>query len=348
MGRDFLAFVHFRASDGRMAFQSDHAPRTPTSIWSGRVEYSYNVLVPATVPDGDYRVVVGLYDKKAADRGWDHPALEALDGAIAEKGQERATSCQVGILKVDAGAPLPELPAPALDLDGFVVTFDEEFDDLSVSAAGPGTRWFTATKENFGDARFVEQKDGFPFSVENGVLRIEASKAGGAWRSGILASVDPKGNGFSQRLGYFEMRAKFPASQGMWPAFWLLGRPSLTDKTRTNIEIDVVEWYGVMPNAMFGNMHLWHPDGRHWGQGDLFTAPGMTAGFHDYGVMIDEENVVWYFDGIEVFRQKTPEEAKVPLYLLVNLAMGGGWPIDRAVSPSYLYVDRVRVHARRS
>ncbi len=37
----------------------------------------------------------------------------------------------------------------------------------------------------------------------------------------------------------------------------------------------------------------------------------------------------------------------MPLYLLVNLAMGGGWPIDKAASPSYLYVDRVRVYAKR-
>ena len=34
MGRDYLAFVHFRGSDGRLAFQSDHAPAAPTSIWS--------------------------------------------------------------------------------------------------------------------------------------------------------------------------------------------------------------------------------------------------------------------------------------------------------------------------
>ena len=52
-------------------------------------------------------------------------------------------------------------------------------------------------------------------------------------------------------------------------------------------------------------------------------------------------------DGVEVQRQKTPEEAKVPLYMLVNLAMGGGWPIDQAVSPSYMYVDYVRAYARR-
>ena len=63
--------------------------------------------------------------------------------------------------------------------------------------------------------------------------------------------------------------------------------------------------------------------------------------------MVDEANVTWYFDGIEIGKQKTPEEGKVPLYMLVNLAMGGGWPIDKAVSPSHMYVDYVRAYANR-
>ena len=73
----------------------------------------------------------------------------------------------------------------------------------------------------------------------------------------------------------------------------------------------------------------------------------MTDDFHTYGVLVDESHIVWYFDGAELWRQKTPEEARVPLYLLVNLAMGGGWPIDKAVSPSFMYVDYVRAYARR-
>ncbi len=350
MGRDFEAFVHFVGAGGKMLFQSDHVPSVPTSIWSGRIEYARKVLVPIDIPDGDYRIMLGLYDRRAAARGWDRPVLKMGNGVTTEKGrgEESANCYQIGVLKVDSAAPLPKLPAPTLKLDGYTMTFRDEFNDLSVSATGPGTRWFTGTKENFGDARFVEQKDGFPFTVQNGILRIEAAKRNGAWCAGILASVDPKGQGFSQKFGYFEMRAKFPKSRGMWPAFWLLGQPSLTDKKRPNIEIDVVEHYGVLPNAVQTTMHVWRPDGGHWAQGnDFFDALGLTDDFHDYGVMVDEANVTWYFDGIEIGKQKTPEDAKVPLYMLVNLAMGGGWPIDKAVNPSYMYVDYVRAYAKR-
>jgi hypothetical protein len=349
MGRDFETFVHFLGPGDKMFFQSDHVPSVSTSIWSGRIEYTRKVLVPIDIPDGNYRIMLGLYDRRAAERGWDRPMLKTGEGVTADQGRgvDSANCYQIGVLNVDSTAPLPTLPAPTLKLDDYTMTFHDEFDDLSVSATGPGGRWFTGTKENFGDARFVEQKDGFPFTVEQSILRIEAAKKNGVWCAGILASVDPQGRGFSQKFGYFEMRAKFPASHGMWPAFWLLGQPSLTDKTRPNIEIDVVEHYGVMPNAVHTTMHVWHPDGRHWAQGnDVFDASGLTDDFHTYGVMIDEANVTWYFDGIEIGKQQTPEEGKVPLYVLVNLAIGGGWPIDEAVSPSYMYVDYVRAYAK--
>ena len=86
-----------------------------------------------------------------------------------------------------------------LDLSNYQLSFNEDFDKLDVSAWGPGTRWIAHTPWNgdFGDARFADPAPGFPFVVENGVLRIEARReADGKWRSGLLSSADPKGAGF--------------------------------------------------------------------------------------------------------------------------------------------------------
>jgi len=346
MGRDFTVFVHFIGPDGTTAFQDDHQPPVGTAVWSGHVEYEHTVAVPTTAAEGEYRIMVGLYDHGAAARGWDHQVLRAGEGVEASEG---GTTCQIGVLTVDANAPLPELGPPTLDLEGYHVTFADEFTGaLDVSAWGPGTRWIAHTPYagDFGDAPFADPEPGFPFTVRNGILRVEARKDADRWRAGLLSSVDPKGNGFSQQYGYFEMRAKLPKGLGTWPAFWLLGMPALRDKSLTNIEIDVVEQYGVNPYALHTTVHLWHPGGEHWADGRPSLVQGMTDDFHNYGVMVTADDVIFYFDGVELRRVRTPEEAKVPLYILVDLALGGGWPIDQTPSPSCMCVDYIRAYSR--
>lgn len=344
MGRDFTVFVHFRGADGQMAFQNDHLPPVATAVWSGRLEYEKTIVVPTTTPEGEYNIMLGIYDPK---HGGGRQALKVGDGVAA--GENDPTAYKIGVLKVDAKAPVPKLPAATLDLKGYHLTFDEDFKEpLSVSAWGPGTRWIAHTPYagDFGDARFADPEEGFPFTVANGILRIEARKDGERWRAGLLSSMDSKGNGFAQKYGYFEMRAKLPKGLGTWPAFWLLGATSLRDKSITKIEIDVLEQYGVNPNALFTNMHLWYPDGRHWADGKPFLVAGMTDDFHRYGVMVDSDFITFYYDGAKLRRVTTLEEAKVPLYLLVNLALGGGWPIDKTPNPSCMYVDYVRAYSK--
>src|SRR5690606_64601 len=91
-------------------------------------------------------------------------------------------------------------PGSLPDLTGYTLTFSEEFDGpLDVSPFGPGTKWIAHTPYggDFGDAEFVYSPEYNPFSIENGVLAIRAWN-NGKWRSGLLASVDTQGNGFSQ------------------------------------------------------------------------------------------------------------------------------------------------------
>ncbi len=341
LGRDFNVFVHYQGKNGTV-MQGDHGPSVPTSVWAGKVEYSRLLVVPADLPEGEYRIVAGFWDGQTGTR---HP-IKAGEGVVA-LGDD---AFQVGTFRVDSSAPVPALPKPTLNLSQFRLTWSDEFNDLSVSAHGPGTRWIAHTPYNgdFGDAGFADPKDGFPFTVDKGILRIEASKgADGRWRGGLLSSVDSKGQGFSQKFGYFEMRAKFPKSLGMWPAFWLMGVRGITDRSVSNPEVDVVEQYGSMPNTLMATLHTWGPGDKHWAEGDGFFVPGMTDDFHTYGALVEEKEIVIYYDGVELWRRPTPPEMKIPLYIMADLAMGGGWPIDKAVSPSYMYVDYVRAYARK-
>jgi hypothetical protein len=350
LGSNCNIFVHFVNAQGQMVFQADHEPPVPTSRWSGRVEYGRTVVAPTDVAPGRYDVVVGFWNPKPADHGGGRRPFHVGSSLTALPGD----ACRVGSVEISADAPLPVLPRPSLNLDGYEITFDEDFrEPLSVSAWGPGTRWIAHTPYagDFGDAGFADPGPNSPFTVEDGILRIEAKKVGDRWQSGLLCSVDPKGNGFSQKYGYFEMRAKLPKGLGTWPAFWLMGTPQLIEpkdkKTLTQIEIDVVEQYGVGPNALHTTLHLWGPGSVHSGEGDTSIVTGMTDDFHRYGVMVQEDFITFYFDGVELRKDKTPKEAKVPLYLMLDLALGGGWPIDRTPNPSSMLVDYVRAYAKK-
>jgi beta-glucanase (GH16 family) len=247
-------------------------------------------------------------------------------------------------------ASIAETPRPKerLDLSRMHLTFDEKFNSLDVSAHGPGTRWIPHTpwSGDFGDAAFSDPEPGFPFTVHNGVLQIEARKEpDGRWRSGLLASADSNGAGFSQKYGYFEMRAKLPKGKDLWPAFWL---DSVADTTKdSSVEIDALEHYGQFPDLFNSTLHVWFTNGTsrseplHTQQVSLNS---LYNDFNTYGILIEADWIKFYLDRVEYWRTRTPPELRQSIILL-NLALGSGWPIDEAPSPSFMLVDYVRVYA---
>jgi hypothetical protein len=332
-----------------MVLQNDHTPPIGTSTpgWQGTITYERRFVAPAHINDGQYRIVMGLYNKSGR-------APLAVGKGVYSFGDK---SYQVGVLKIDSQAPWPPADtdqAPSLNLTDHHLTFREEFDrPLDVSAWGPGTRWIAHTPWNgdFGDARFADPGIDFPFTVKDGILRIEARKDKmGKWSSGLLASNDPQGKGFSQQYGYFEIRTKLPPGPGVWPAFWLCSSYNRKDKTAGldgSVEIDVFEYYGRTPCSFTATIHVWRPR-PHRSEGSTITTKPDEAstGFHNYGCMVDPQHITMYFDGIKVWQSKTPPEHNKPLMLLLNLALGPGWPIDKTPNPSVMEVDYVRVFAK--
>lgn len=245
-------------------------------------------------------------------------------------------------------------PAPApIDLEQYKITFDENFDTLDVSAVGPGTRWIAHTPwaGDFGDAQFANPTMDFPFTVKDGILRIEARKgADGKWQSGLLASVDPNNNGFKQQYGYFEMRAKLPAGEGLWPAFWL---DSMVPKglTDPSLEVDILEHHGHFPDLYESFVTMWPKGDPKTGSSvrnvTKFKSGILYEDYHTYGASVEPDWIVIYRDREEIWRTKTPPDHKHKLMILLNLALGSGWPIDKSPSPSYMYVDYVRAYERK-
>lgn len=253
-------------------------------------------------------------------------------------------ACAAGLLWVAAAVGAGAEP---LDLSHFVVTFEDTFKYLDVSAHGPGTRWTAHTPWNgdFGDAAFADPGPLGPFAAGPDGLTITARKGeDGRWRSGLLCSVDKDGpgqTGFSQQYGYFEIRTQLPQGPGVWPAFWLIGK----NKDRYSVEIDVFEYYGAFPKGFQTIQHIWE-NGKDRLNLQHITdiEPGyFTSKFNTFGVLITPERTSFYLNREEFWNTPTQPEYHQPMYVLVNLALGGGWPIADLVSPAVMKVDYVRV-----
>jgi beta-glucanase (GH16 family) len=147
------------------------------------------------------------------------------------------------------------------------------------------------------------------------------------------------------------MRAKLPAGPGVWPAFWLCSSYNRKDKIAGRdgaVEIDILEYYGRTPCSYTATVHVWRPKPHRSEGRTIATKPyEVSTGFHNYGCMVGRQWIKMYFDGVEVWRAKTPPEHNKPLMILLNLALGPGWPIDKTPNPSIMEVDYVRVYGKR-
>jgi hypothetical protein len=75
--------------------------------------------------------------------------------------------------------------------------------------------------------------------------------------------------------------------------------------------------------------------------------PDASAGFHTYAVDWEPNTITWYFDGNEVYQTATPADMHQPMYMLVDLAVGGpyGNPTSSTQFPATLQVDYIRAYA---
>lgn len=240
-----------------------------------------------------------------------------------------------------------------LDLSGYTMTLNEKFSTLDISANGPDTQWIAHTPwhGDFGDAVFDNPGPSGPFSISpNGLLITAHKDKNGKWHSGLISSVDrdgPTHSGFAQRYGYFEMKAILPTGPGTWPAFWLIG----TDKSKTASEIDVIEYYGAFNKNYHTTEHIWKKNGQHQLLRTYMSdvpADILSRQFNTFGVLIEPDQTSFYFNRREFWSTPTPPEYGQSMYILANLALGGGWPIDHLSSPQVMDIQYIRAYQKDS
>ena len=203
--------------------------------------------------------------------------------------------------------------AAVLNLTGYHLTFDDEFDSFSSSPDGSSTQWATTlwgiremddSSPTAGEEYFSDSTVGVnPFSDNGQVLTITAAPgtnpAGRPYNSGEINTQAM----FSQTYGYFEMRAELPTGAGMWPAFWM--EPEVGYSAN---ELDIMEAFGAAYDGQGGpNSYHWDvhnpADPREVGNWVPVT-PNLTTSYNTYGMLWTPTTISFYFDGQEVARQR--------------------------------------------
>ena len=251
------------------------------------------------------------------------------------------------------------LTTPALatniNLTGYKLTFDDEFNKLSVSQTGAATTWadirstsrFDANSDiGFGASSFLDAASGYnPFAVSGGALTITGIpytvKFGypGSWQSGLIHTA----GSFVQTYGYFEMRAKFNSVPGTWPGFWLLPATTLHPAGRDPSlwqELDVVEQYGAYTQGVYSTIHTTEPApaGQTW---SFFSShPEIASGYHTYGMDWEPKTINFYVDGVLMGTKITPDDMSGPMYMLVDLARDTPYKTNAAAMS--MNIDYVR------
>lgn len=155
-----------------------------------------------------------------------------------------------------------------------------------------------------------------------------------------------------------EIRARFPALEGLWPALWTTG---VTGRWPHGGEIDIMEYYkhGILANFCWAG-----PRGKDkWDSTfyslNQFDEKNWNDTFHEWVLIWTEERIAIYLDGklLNDIDMKTPinEDGPAinpfnsPQAFRVNMALGGtqGGNPDKTPFPQRYEIDYVRVYQKK-
>jgi beta-glucanase (GH16 family) len=250
------------------------------------------------------------------------------------------------------------LPLFAKD-DDWELVWSDEFEGSQIDTA----KWnFVEKGDGFGNHE-LEFYTGRPENayLEKGSLIIKANQENYKGNEYTSAKLITQNKG-DWTYGKFEIKAKMPIGQGIWPAIWMMPTDMKMYGGWPNCgEIDIMEYLGHKPDTVYGTIHYGVP-WSHTGEPDtLPDGKRFCDDYHVFGLEWLPGEIRWLIDGKVYQSQKywfchTPAEAAdytypAPFdrnfYLQLNVAVGGDWPgdpDDSTVFPQTMAVDYVRVY----
>jgi len=261
--------------------------------------------------------------------------------------------------------PIPTAPPPPSPA-GWTLVWSDEFSGPDGSAPDPSKWTYDTGGKGWGNTElecYTNRLQNAQINGGNLVITAQQENApfvcsDGSTNSYTSARLKTQGL-FSQAYGRFEARIKVSAGQGMWPAFWMLGKDITTAGWPTCGEIDIMENIGKEPGTVHGSLHGPSTTTRTSDATSIFTLPAGQAfadDFHLFAVEWERGVVRFYVDS-NLYATFT--ESQWPaggtwvfdhsFFIILNVAVGGNWPgspDSSTVFPRHLLVDYVRVYTR--
>ncbi len=241
-----------------------------------------------------------------------------------------------------------------IEREGWELVWADEFNGLEIDTS----KW---THEVNGDGGGNNEMQYYVASKANSYLKddflvIKAAEQNYKGKFYTSARLNTKFKA-DWTYGRFDIRAKTPVQQGVWPAIWMLPSDYVYGIWPQSGEIDIMESIGSEPKTLVGTLHYgeaW-PKNSHTGVSVDMKEGDLSTQFRVFSVEWEPNEIRWYVDD-SLYSTKTPKDLEPHrwpfdqrFHLILNLAIGGQWPgppDETTTFPKYMFVDYVRVYQK--
>jgi beta-glucanase (GH16 family) len=300
-------------------------------------------------------------------------ALLAAGAVLSAPATSNAATPAVAPAALVAPAAVPGPPA------GFTTTWSDDFNGAANTGIDGNWKYDTGPGSSFGTGEIetMTSSTSNVFQDGSGHLVLKALHSGSnptsGWTSGRVETNAatfgaPAGGVVRMQASIQQPNLNTSNGAGYWPAFWMLGS-TLRSGTPwpTSGEVDILEDINSR-SSVFGTLHCGvNPGGpcnesTGIGSGER-ACSGCQTGYHTYAVEIDRstspEQIRWYLDGSNYFTVRANQVDATtwanavdhPFFIILDLAMGGGFPnafgggpFASTVSGGAMNIDYVAVY----
>ncbi len=239
---------------------------------------------------------------------------------------------------------LPAIPGgQELELDSrFELVWQDEFDGDSLDMTKWTYDWWvTERKGGYWHEDMVKVQDGnlvittaymaepLPNYYEDYFAgRPDYKEYKPGWYSGCISGI----NKVEHKFGYFECRAILPASTGMWSAFWMMNDNvvNVDNSGQDGTEVDIFEsmYYKDTPlgfgdAVVSGIVYDGYGEASKGDSIGKWFANNPYEEYNTYGLEWNENEYIFYINGVETGRLSTGGVSQNPEYLLLSCEVAG-------------------------